>query len=144
MEQDHASGRTLTIDGHTRIVPLDRLAGKHAVPIDFGRETILLVDPATLQPVAVCRPLSAMGIRAPDPSSRPAMTVPMKPNSGGGNGDGERLGRLTLDQRDDLAAMCRLDPTGAPDKIGEQFERKWGRSVSILTVKKYQDEAIGA
>ena len=132
---DQAPG-AITIDASTRILKASDLKvrtgkGQGLKPLDLRGGAILLLDEDG-RPVATIRKIP--GAVVPAPLSVPAERV----DSGGGGG------RLTDAQRDDLLGLIRAHKQLDAGRLGEMFERKTGRSLSVLTVQKYLDQVRSA
>lgn len=131
---DEPSIGTISIDATTRILRLSELRlkiGKALEPVDVRGGAILLLDDDG-RPVATLRKIP--GVKAPAPPTEPE---PGERTEGGGTG------RLSDAQRDDLLGLVRAHPRLDAARIGEMFERKSGRSLSVLTVQKYVDQVRG-
>lgn len=125
----------LTIDGSTRLVQAGdlKLARTQTRPLDFARDHIVILD-ADQCPVAECWPIE----REPNGEPRPAVVVAPSSATTATTGGGDRLGRLTDAQREMLERLWAENRNATPDKIGELFEKRAGRTVSVMTVLSYK------
>jgi hypothetical protein len=134
----------ITIDEATKIVTTAQIRfAKGFARIDFARDTVLILDARTGAPLATCHPLEgaaearkvALEARPPEPCE-PAVPI-------GAPGRGYGGGRLSEAQEEWLQRAWANNPDIAPDKIGERFEKQFGRQISVERVLSRRPAANG-
>lgn len=140
----------ITLDGSTKIVMADtlRIDRPRGEPLDFARDTILVVDPDTNRPVGLFRPVP--GARAAQPAPKPEPTVRPEPARVPSMTPAVRVapppasvpvpnkGPLTEGQQEQIVRLWRLNPGRTVGWIGAEFARQTGRTLAPQTVEKYR------
>ncbi len=117
--------------------------------IDFTKDHVVVLD-ADNRPVAECRPLGQNdkpGAKKVQATPKPAPAVAAKPKPAPAKTGGETgyslNGRLTEAQRELLTRLWMENPKSTADRVGELFEQRAGRTVSVLTVNTYRPGNAG-
>lgn len=137
----------VNLDGSTKIIPANRIGvaqmkGKGAAksePIDFARDTILVLCPVTHRPLGIYTPTHKQpGSTAPPPPPRQEVSRETVEETV----ERSASGRLSEAHKERLERIWREHPNWSEGKVGEEFERTCGRSISVLTVGKYRPALI--
>lgn len=131
----------ITVDDSSRLVSAADLAfsrrgGRGKAPIDFARDHIVILDPATGRPVAECWPIER---EAGAPPAQPVLAG-VTPRATDVGQTGVPAGPLSEGQRETLQRLWAEHPAWTVDRVGDAFQRATGRSVSTATLAKYRTE----
>ncbi len=119
-------------------------------PLDFTKDHVVILD-ADNRPVAECRPLGQNDKtgevqKTPKATPKPAPVVAAKPQPAPARSPGIGFApnaRLTDGQRELLTRLWMENPKSTAERVGELFEQRAGRTVSVLTVNTYRPGNAG-